>query len=390
MADEVERYGAGLPRVGQRAMSDQERRLIDRKLGHLRFHLAVVGIISLTLVGATLAIVDHVEPTLLARVGGPWGLIACSLGAAGSLACLLGGRRWWRLAAVGGATYLLSVAAIAALSEEARLPSETATWTVFVGMVLLGNAYGALHVLRRVRVLGRGNEIRGDLELGVVEQYAGRSRTRFVDEALRRLAADGLITDREGLEPLRLDLLPTSGLVLRVDGQFMPRLELAHVVEVAPAQPHAFRVALPDGVAPAQEMPRVSLKRRSLSPAEREELAKHIAQLRRPHWPAVAVTVALVALVASWTADGMRWPELFDVTALAWYALAIITYTAYARRVWAARKLEYDRRLRWVVTVDDPKRSAEHPCAPKLEVLPISQLAWTENASPAGWRITRL
>lgn len=364
--------------------------MIDRRVRRLRIQLGVLLFALAVLVIGTLVLGRRLGPDLVQQVGGPAGLAACTLGAAGLLACLLGARRWWRLAAVAGSTYLLSVAAIAALSTQARLPSEAATWAVVVAMVLLGNAYGALNLLRTFRVLGRGNEILGDLELGVVEQYAGRSRTRFVDDALRRLAADGHIADREGLEPLRIDLLPTSGLVLRVDGRYVPRLELAHVVDVAPAQPHAFRVELPEGVAPAQETPRVCLKRRSLTPAEREELDKHIHHLRRPRWPALAVTLALAGLLASRMGDGIDWTELLDPTAIAWYVLAAITYAGYARRMLAARKLEYDRDLRWVVTVDDPSRTADNPSPPKLEVLPISQLAWTENANPAGWRITRL
>jgi hypothetical protein len=81
------------------------------------------------------------------------------------------------------------------------------------------------------------------------------------------------------------------------------------------------------------------------------------------------------------------------------YALAGIAYFGYARRIAAAKKLESDRELRWVVTVDDVHRDAAEPDgsttpiaanAPRLEVLPISHLAWTENASPAAWRLCRL
>jgi hypothetical protein len=159
---------------------------------------------------------------------------------------------------------------------------------------------------------------------------------------------------------------------------------------VARCAPHAFRTELPQGVAPDRRGPRLTLKRRSLTADERDELATHIRHLRRRYWPAIAMTLVLVVLVALELRDGLQWRNLLRGRAIGWYLLAALTYVAYVRRVWAARKLEHDRDLRWVVTVEDEPIRTSEPRPPRLEVLPVSQLAWTENANPAGWRVSEL
>jgi hypothetical protein len=153
------------------------------------------------------------------------------------------------------------------------------------------------------------------------------------------------------------------------------------------------RIALPRELVRVEDDPGVTLKRRSLSPAERGELARHIDTLRGRYWPPIVVTSAVVVVV------GVRlWVEgpdsdLLGAGSLVWYGLALLTYLAYVRRIRAARRLHWDRELRWVVTVHDRATLASSEgvgMAPKLEMLPISQLAWTENARPAAWRTSKL
>jgi hypothetical protein len=161
------------------------------------------------------------------------------------------------------------------------------------------------------------------------------------------------------------------------------------VVDVAPAQPHALRVELPREVAPTDSDPRLCLRRRSLTPQERAELERHITRLRRHWWPVAALGVAVVGLVA-WdlhTASPED-PLPLDGATLGWLAMLVLVCVGHVRRELAARKLEHDRRLRWVVTVHQDADPGRDP--PSLEVLPISQLAWTERANPAGWRLSRL
>jgi hypothetical protein len=133
---------------------------------------------------------------------------------------------------------------------------------------------------------------------------------------------------------------------------------------------------------------RLQLQRRSLTPAESAEITAHIKSLRRQIWPALTATIAVAVVIGARLWIEGRWEALLDSVALGWYALALVAYIGYGRRIVAARKLEFDRELRWVVTVDDPHKAGDS--APKLEVLPVSHLAWTENAAPAPWRLCRL
>jgi hypothetical protein len=250
----------------------------------------------------------------------------------------------------------------------------------------VGNGFLVLRAARYARIVWHRRRIRVDLERGNVEQFEGRLPAAL-DPALRRLAGRGDLVPGTGVH--RLEALPSSGLILRVDGRRPSLQQLAYVVDIAPAQPHAFRAALPDGLAPASDDTPVSLQRRSLTPAERDELAVHIRRLRRQYWPAVLVTISLLFVVGWELHAAGSWRGLFGGTCVAWYVLAAFLWAGHIRRIRAAGKLELDRELRWVVTVDDGGSRPE-PNPPKLEVLPISQLAWTENATPAHWRVARL
>jgi hypothetical protein len=111
--------------------------------------------------------------------------------------------------------------------------------------------------------------------------------------------------------------------------------------------------------------------------------------LRRRWWPVAVLTVMVVVVVAvdlRTTAPDDALP--LDGATLGWLAMLVLVAVGHVRRELAARKLEHDRRLRWVVTVHQDADPGRDP--PSLEVLPISQLAWTERAAPAGWRLSRL
>jgi hypothetical protein len=188
--------------------------------------------------------------------------------------------------------------------------------------------------------------------------------------------------------PAHLEVLPTAGAAISFCGRTLARFERVHIAEVAAARPHAFRTALPKGVIQVRSPARLQLQRRSLTPAESAEITGHIKSLRRQIWPALTATLAVAIVVGARLWIEGRWESLLDSVAIGWYALAVVAYVGYGRRILAARKLEFDRELRWVVTVEDPHKPGD--AAPKLEVLPVSHLAWTENAAPAPWRLCRL
>lgn len=343
---------------------------------------AVLGAVAIAAAGPWVA---YLRPELGRALGGGLGLSLCMLGAIGVLGCLTVRGVWRWLALAGIASLLASMAAQTWAPQWA--PPRWLVAELVVGTTALGLSAMGLWLGRRIRLLRLTPRVRDDLASGELDRFEGPAPEGPLDELLGRLQAAGELRDRDCV---RLEMLPRSGLVVRVGGRRFERWETAHVVDVAPAQPHALRVELPRGVAPATPDPRMCLRRRSLTPLERAELTRHIVRLRRRWWPAAALTVLVVALM-TWNLRGDLLDErqLLDGASLGWLALLVVVYIGYARRVLAARKLEHDRRLRWVVTVHQDSADP-HRDPPTLEVLPISQLAWTEHATPAGWRLTRL
>lgn len=380
------RYAAGLPHQGTRSLTDHDRAWVERRLRRLVRDVGSAALGVAVVMAGAWGLAPHV-PWLAVPLRGGLGLGLVMLGGVGLLACL-GTRGWWRrLAGLGGAMLVLALVGdrwVPALAQPPWLVAE-----VVVGAIVLGLSRLGLGLALRIRMLQRVPRIRADLAAGVVERFEAPVARDGLEDVLARLRDAGYLDPaRHGA--VRLEVLPRSGVVMRLDGRRVERWETAHVVDVAPAQPHALRVELPRGVAPAEPDPRMCLKRRSLTPQERAELQRHIARLRRRWWPVVAFTLAVVGLVA-WdlrTATPERTLPL-DGTTLGWLAMLVLVYVGHVRRELAARKLEHDQRLRWVVTVHqdaaDPGRDP-----PSLEVLPISQLAWTERAAPAGWRLSRL
>jgi hypothetical protein len=383
------RYAAGLPHVGRRALGDHERSCIRRRLRRLELEAiaSLAGLVGIAVAAGSNA--PMLEPHIVATLGGTVGVMLSVTGAIGLVVCLCTGRRVWRTAGALGVSLLLIAAGLEATMTVSPAPT-VAIWFVVFALVVLGNGTLCMAGWQHARVLVRRRRVQEDLADGWVEQFEGRV-TAVVDETLRHLRDRGDLRPN-GSAPHRLELLPRSGLLLRIDGRPLRRLAAAYMAEIAPAQPHAFRARLPAGLVPHEERSRlaVDLRRRSLTPAERAEIAAHIRRLRRGISPVVAVTLVVVVVTGAQLLQGLRWDALTEGVSLAWYALAAIAWAGYVRRILAARKLEHDRTLRWVVTVHDAVTTDADPTPPKLEVLPISQLAWTENAAPAMWRVSRI
>jgi hypothetical protein len=382
--EDTHRYAAGLPQQGARPLGDRDRAWVERRVRRLAASTGAVVLGVAGIVASAWVIAPRV-PELSVPLRGGLGLGLVALGGAGLLACL-GSRGWWRRLALACVGLL-----VVALVGERWVPAlALPPWLVAEGLVaatVLGLSRVGLDLAHRLRMLRRLPRLRADLAAGVVERFEAPAPRGPLEDALARLRDAGYL---ERQATVRLEVLPRSGVVLRLGGRRVERWETAHVVEVAPAQPHALRVELPREVAPAEPDPRMCLKRRSLTPQERAELQRHIARLRRRWWPVAVFTVMVVVVVAvdlRTAAPGDALP--LDGATLGWLAMLVLVAVGHVRRELAARKLEHDRRLRWVVTVHqdaaDPGRDP-----PSLEVLPISQLAWTERAAPAGWRLSRL
>lgn len=381
-----QRYASGLAWSRRRALGEAEAAWVRRRVGKLRQHAAIGAVLAIgSVVGAwqLAEVVPHAG-----RVGGALGLWLGAVGVVGSVVALLRGG-WVRVFAGLGALYLVGLAAVGALLPELQRP-HLFTKIVVASTIALGAGVLLTAAARHLLVLVRLPRMRADLEAGAVDCFEGLLESPTPE--LRRLARRGYRPADDGT--MRLDVLPRSGLVLRAGGRRCEVWIRAHLARVAMGQPHALRVRLPDGVVPAGTATRLHLQRRSLSPEERAELDNHIDRLRRRPWAAIAASSGL-ALAIAWQvgrSDAAGWQALrtlLDPMMLGWYGLTLLTVVAYVRRSIAARKLEDDKRLRWVVTVEDGAEP-DGTTPPRLEVLPVSQLAWTENASPAGWRTSRL
>lgn len=390
MASQPVQYAAGLPFARSRRLSCAEQTWLKRRIRRLIISVAVM-VTGLILWVVATGVVAHVRPQLAEQLGGPFGLWLGSAGVAGGLAALWRGG-WVRIPVGLCALYLLGLAAVGALVPELTERPSGVTRLVVAAGIALGTSVVVATVARRLRMLAALSRVRHDIEHGVVERFEGL--TPGPSTALRRLKARGYGPAIEGAR-MQLDVLPRSGLVVRAAGRRCAPWTRVFVAQVARTQPHALRVELPEGVAPTQTAGRLNLQRRSLSPQERDELDRHIVRLRRHPWGAVVATMGL-ALAGWWQLRGgvpeSGWAlarRLLDPMMLGWYALATLTVVAYARRTIAARKLDDDRRLRWVVTVDGVQ-TPQGQSPPRLEVLPVSQLAWTENENPATWRTSKL
>ncbi len=373
----AERYAAGLPWVGSRTLESSERARYRRQLARLRWGLISTVVAIALSGGGAWQLGRHVD---LAPVGGPFAAWLGVVGLCGVLACLIAARGGWRVFAALGSIYLLAVAAAGQLRPQLVPRPQGLDAAVIVGMILLGLSFVVHAGATRWIVIRRRRAIAADLEAGIVDRYAGAT-TAQPPTALRRLLPD--VTPQT---ETRIEVLPTSGLVVRVDGRRGVQWRPAHLARIAPTQPHALRVGLPRDLAATAGDPRLKLERRSLSPLERQELIDHARRLRRRWGPVAVVTLAVLGVVGWHAVQAQTLADAFDVVSLLWYALAIVAWTSYVRRLRAAHKLTCDERLRWVVTVGGADAS-EATTPPRLEVLPVSQLAWTEHARPAGWRV---
>lgn len=334
----------------------------------------------LAVIAAVALVVDPLAPRPTTVVGS-WVVIAALVGL-GSV--LFSGTRIWRLVALVGALYMIGMSALELAAPTLAVRLQHVTTAVIALLLLLGVVSGVGVVLRPIRRLRRTRLARLDLEDGLVSRFEGTLGPDFDDVTLERLLAQGYL-DRAVRSDQRLELLPRSSLVVRANGRLVEPLTEAHVARLAPPELHALRIDLPRNLIRIEHDPGLSIKRRSLSPAERDELEAHVEHLRGRYAPSLAVTLITMVVAAAQALEPDLRDGSFAVASIGWYVLAFLTYVGYARRVLAARRLAWDRELHWVVTVHDRGSTGEED-TPKLEVLPISQLAWTEDTKPAAWR----
>ncbi len=380
-AVQPERYGAGLPRVESRPLHAHEARFVRRALRRARATLVGTSALSAGAVAASILAPDHLDAEVLLAAGGPFGVLLGTLACSGAMACVLVGARLERWTVAVSLLVLGGFGIVGLALPEARPPHPRLV-QVLVAVLLGGGAWFlAARVRAALSLLRHRALVCADMEGGIVDRCIGRPR-RLSARSLRVLRRRGDLDDHGG--PHTVDILPSSGLVLRVDGRAPRRPLLASVARIAPAAPHALRIALPPDLA-AVSSPTVQLQRRSLTPAESEELSRHAATMRRPPFAVWLAGVSGLALAAASLAISQTTLQLVSTAGPALLLLAA-ALAHHLRRMRAATRLLEDQSLRWLVTVSDrdPHRA---DAAPRLEMLPVSQLAWSEHADPAPWRV---
>jgi len=364
------RYGAGLPKVGTRALEDDEHSRVRRACRRA----------TVWLVGASVGVALSVSVALM--LPDPWIAFGMSVAALASLTALVLGGVGVRVGVLLGFLAQGGVSFMAAEMPEARPPHPLLVTALELGTVAVAFGFVIARVHGALALLRRRAELADDLRGGVVDRCAGRLRDLGDARTFRILLRRGDVLDAGPRH--EIELLPRSGFVLRVDGHSPSRPLLAPIASIAPGAPHALRVALPPDLS-AIGSPTVELQRRGLTLAEREELLRHATTLRRPPWHLFISMPACLAVVSWQWQHALSERPWLGLMTIAVYLAAGASGLHFAQRRRTATRLRADESLRWLVTVTE--RDAPEGGVPHLEMLPVSRLAWTEHAQPAPWRL---
>lgn len=371
MVEASQRYGAGLPRVGTRAVDSTDVAWVRRTV-RAAWTWVFLGLSTAT--AATAA-------TIIFPAASMWSA-GTVVAIAGSFAILVRGSARMRWVVATGWALQLVFFGVSAFRPEARPVHPALVLALQAGTALAAIAFLGQRLLHAATVLRRTARLRGDLAAGVVERFEGRLRDAGHARTFRALVRSHDLVDLG--QPHVLEVLPSSGLLVRVNGKPPARLLLVPTASLAASAPHALRVPLPPDLATVAS-PDVALERRSLTPAERDELARITAEFRRPSWPLWVLVPCTLTLAA--------WPYLHPTEP--WFGLlAAFVHMGtgasvfhFVQRLRTASRLGADRTLRWLVTVTD--RKASPSATPHLEMLAMSRMAWTEHGQPAQWRRAR-
>ncbi len=297
-------------------------------------------------------------------------------------------RAWLRVGLYGFSATVVPVLCFMRLGVHYARGGEVTPLAAFAAMAVLVVApfalLGTLGFWGRARAYGR------DLAGGKVLRFVG-SLSSFdslgLDPDLALLTRRGFLEAEPGVEQ-ELVLLPESRELLYANRRWAPPGMGLHAGQVAMPPESPMRVALPEEVE-AQTANHLDVARRRLTPAEIDELGRHIQMLRSPgkvFW--VLLSFAVLALV-SWELQGFQWPPrplTIPLMLLAFvFALLLL-----GKRIFLARRLQRDADLGWVLTVDHAADAASDDetdlPAQGVETLLHGQLDWTVNRRPAAWR----
>jgi len=239
--------------------------------------------------------------------------------------------------------------------------------------------------------------MKGDMKSGRVFVFESP-----IEEPLRRLKIirslikEHLVYNEQNV-PQRLDVLPCSGTVIRANGK-MPNVWLKEkILEAVAAPKQQFEALVKQGTPEADVEEAMDLFQRHMSQEELEELAAHIAKLRRLPGSLIFMAVwmlVLTAAIAIYASSGQLklWVDKYQLQAsLMCFITAIIAFR-YFRTLKTASLLTQDagvKILRLLRLRSEFEGSADENDPPVLEYLPISQLGWSVYGKPYPWRLRK-
>jgi hypothetical protein len=259
------------------------------------------------------------------------------------------------------------------------LQSLLAVWAILSVYLLILCILISRDSLRLAKQLSR------DLEDGTVKQFEGPAREMIVtNDLLKQISRLGLAPDDQGR--FRLEILPVSGRVWKVQGESLGKWVQLHRSEVAPPPPFAQLAA--QFLEPVHEAEDRTLSRgqREMTSEEAAELLKHARQVwkSRLFWAVLLNFWFVSSLVSTATSNEGYGTEAYIIFSL--FAAAVLWYDAsFFRRVWTTFKLRQDAREGRVIILgsNDTDGIKDQEV---FEVLPNSKWIWTVDGAPAPWR----
>jgi hypothetical protein len=184
---------------------------------------------------------------------------------------------------------------------------------------------------------------------------------------------------------LKIEILPRSRFVHRVNAEISPNWETARVHAVSVARVEPSDIVFSDRAAKLQRVDEShTYRERALTPAEAAELKEIRTRLGR-RAVADAVGAALFAAILVRLVESiLHWRQSPELSRAGWIAVGIIVVL----RVWRAaatwRALGADLRTAGVLLAWP--RGASHEDPPSAEILPHSELVWTQHGEAPEWR----
>ncbi|HKO57320.1 MAG TPA: hypothetical protein VJ276_15705 [Thermoanaerobaculia bacterium] len=248
-------------------------------------------------------------------------------------------------------------------------------------VVLIGAAALALFAINVSKITDWMGPIILGLSLAAIRNL---SRMRWYSiisvMRIRRDLRGGLVDRCEG-GGLRIEVLPRSAMIWRLNDRAPDFPRFAHAAATAPPPAHAALAA--QFVKPATDDGRVLIHQRALTSDEVAEL-----DALAPPTRLVNVALAAVAIVGTITTSvvALRGGLTSLFAPIAFAALAFWSSRAVVRAWRGRQRIAPDLRAGYVVIVRMREESGE--LSEAEEYLPGSRMLWTVSGTPAPWRMT--